>query len=323
MSKIYGDLSRGRKSTGGPGKEQPDTMDLFSYAARKSSLETPAPAAAPQDVQPPPPEPPEPAIPTEIEVESEPAAPLFRRGLESGRPLGGVLDPLSRARIPLWADRDRKRRITINVIAASVLAIFVVLGGMTLWSRRSRAAAAQPPTPPPPPPAPAARVERPAPAAKPRTPVKPAASQAPRPAAKDTGGLALKVPGAKVKSEGDVRIVTFESGIFLGGVRLSPGGRRMLDGLGKQLAPYGKRLTVTVIGCTDNVPINVGGRFENNQDLGLARANEVARHLQQAAGLPASVFQTVSYGERWSPYPNNTPQNRAKNRTAVLRISAR
>jgi len=298
-------------------------MDLFTYAAHKQA-----------EAQPPPPPEPEPAPPSQAvepdsssepysyPVQQAPSAPLFHRSIESGKPLTGVLDPLTRVRVPLWADRDRKRKIAMKVVASIVVGVFVVLAIIAISSGRKKSPSQGATTTPPASPDPTPRAERPAAPPPPRAQT-PAATPAPVQPNRSTDGLSLKVPGATVKTQGDVRIVIFDSGIFMGGVRLSSAARRSLDTLGRQLAPYGKRLSITVIGCTDNVPINMGGRYESNQDLGLARANEVAQHLQRSAKIPASVFQTLSYGERWTPYPNDTPENRARNRTAVLRISVR
>jgi outer membrane protein OmpA-like peptidoglycan-associated protein len=45
--------------------------------------------------------------------------------------------------------------------------------------------------------------------------------------------------------------------------------------------------------------------------------------VRQAAGLPEQSISTVSYGAEWAPHPNDTPANRARNRTVVLKISMR
>jgi outer membrane protein OmpA-like peptidoglycan-associated protein len=298
-------------------------MDLFTYAAHKQAEAQPPPPPEPEPVPPSQAvEPDSPSEPYSYPVQQAPSAPLFHRSIESGKPLTGVLDPLTRVRVPLWADRDRKRKIAMKVVASIVVGVFVVLAIIAISSGRKKSPSQGATTKPPASPDPTPRAERPAAPPPPRAQT-PAATPAPVQSSRSADGLSLKVPGATVKAQGDVRIVTFDSGIFMGGVRLSSAARRSLDALGRQLAPYGKRLSITVIGCTDNVPINMGGRYENNQDLGLARANEVAQHLQRSAKIPASVFQTLSYGERWTPYPNDTPENRARNRTAVLRISVR
>lgn len=149
---------------------------------------------------------------------------------------------------------------------------------------------------------------------------------APRPAARPPrppGTLSLSAPGANVTVEGRVHIVVFNKGLFEGGVKLSKEAERQLSKLAQQLAPHGKNASITVIGCTDNVKLSAKSRYRDNRELGLLRAGEVARFLQAEGGLPAGAFQTLSYGTQWSPYPNDTPENRARNRTAVLRVSLR
>ena len=124
-----------------------------------------------------------------------------------------------------------------------------------------------------------------------------------------------------VKVDGSEQVVTFESGLFSSNIKLSREGERTLSDVAAQLKQADKQLVVTVVGCTDNIPVNPKKGFRDNTELGMQRAAEVARFLQVASGLPARSFKTVSYGTQWSPYSNDTPQDRARNRTAVLRIS--
>lgn len=341
MSRIFDDLKRGKD--GGP--ERYDPLDLFDYAARKQAEEQPPPPPPPPPAEPEPPreEPvqleapqpePERVIPLIEETPPPPetAPSLFHRSVDTGRPVTSVLEPLTRFRQP-WLFRDQNRWLVVTM----AVVIFVVVVALIVLAVRSdrpeRAASGETvpaiamPEPKPVAPAPVP-VKPPPPAARPaavaaREPARTPAAAKPPSRPKSFGDLEITGPGIVVKSENGVKIVMFERGIFLGSAKLGPEGRRSLDALSKQLAPFADKLAVTVIGCTDNVPMNRGSRYADNQELGLARAAEVARHLESAAKIPSASIRMLSYGERWSPYPNDTPDNRARNRTAVLRISAR
>jgi outer membrane protein OmpA-like peptidoglycan-associated protein len=51
------------------------------------------------------------------------------------------------------------------------------------------------------------------------------------------------------------------------------------------------------------------------------RAIAALQVLQSSSGIPKAAFKTISYGAEWSPFPNNSDVNRARNRTVVLRIT--
>lgn len=258
--------------------------------------------------------------PAELEPEDEPEseAPLLR----PGRPLrAGGISPLTGVPRPAEAAPDHSAVVlgaAIVLLGALLIgALYGVVRGIARSVSRKpvavQAAKVEPPAPEPP----ASVMDfNPAPAAK--------AGPAPKPApARPPGELSLSAPGAKVTVEGRVQIVVFSEGLFEGGVTLGRNGRRQLARLAGQLAPHAKNVSVTVIGCTDNVKLSPKSKYKDNRELGLLRAGEVARFLQAEGGLPAAAFQTLSFGTQWSPYPNDTPEDRARNRTAVLRISLR
>ena len=133
-------------------------------------------------------------------------------------------------------------------------------------------------------------------------------------------GISLDVPGAAVKEEQDLLIVTFNSGLFSKGTRLTPDARAKLTTLGKQLEEYVGQVTVSVVGHTDNNPVPPGSAYRDNLALGYARALAVVEHLVSAAGLPASMFVVSSPGEASSPFPNDTRENRSRNQTVVIKV---
>jgi type VI secretion system protein ImpK len=133
--------------------------------------------------------------------------------------------------------------------------------------------------------------------------------------------LNIHLVGVQAKAEGSEVVVTFTSGLFLQRSTLTPDARELLGRLAKQLEPMGSRLTIRVVGHTDDTTPPPGFRYPDNTALGLARAMAVAEHLRESSTLPRTVFLLQSLGEEAPPYPNDSRENRARNRTVVLRVS--
>lgn len=318
---MYEDLRR--KQPAGSSSRDDRQLDLFtSYQPMPPSPEQ-APPRMPECK-------PLPDTP----VSETPASPVFRRGLERNAPLVGVIEPLSRLP-PLRNTRLVKWHYALLVMAAAALGIGGILGlrsctrqrasapdkpsgheATTVTSAETSVAPAKPAVVPSPiadrPPS-STPAQAGAPPSKPTTVSRPSTPAAPT----------FRLPGAKVTTVGQVHIFVFEDGIFLGATRIKPQAAEALRALAKQLVPYGPRVSVTVIGCTDNISLNPGSRFRDNTELGLARAREVANFMKSVGPLPSAEFQILSFGERWAPHPNDTPQNRNRNRTVVLRISVK
>ena len=75
---------------------------------------------------------------------------------------------------------------------------------------------------------------------------------------------------------------------------------------------------VTVEGYTDNIPIH-SAIFPSNWELSAARASSVVR-LLQTTGLPTERFIVLGRGETYPLLPNDTPENRAKNRRVKITL---
>jgi flagellar motor protein MotB len=142
-----------------------------------------------------------------------------------------------------------------------------------------------------------------------------------RPEEEKAPNVTIEVPGAFTKSVGDKLVVNFESGLFDRGTDLKPAAKGVLTLLGQQLEPYINRVSIHVEGHTDDVPVLSGQEYRDNVSLGMARAVTVMEHLRATTRLPSSIFSVSSLGESLPPYLNDTPENRARNRTVVLRIS--
>jgi chemotaxis protein MotB len=78
--------------------------------------------------------------------------------------------------------------------------------------------------------------------------------------------------------------------------------------------------SVVVEGHTDNVPIN-SAQYPSNWDLSAARAISVLKYFTDTAGVDPNTIIAIGRGE-YKPYaPNDTPENRAKNRRVELYLN--
>jgi len=89
-----------------------------------------------------------------------------------------------------------------------------------------------------------------------------------------------------------------------------PEARRLFLTMCERLKPYS--LPITFEGYTDNVPIS-SPRFPSNWELSTARAVSVLK-LFVRCGYPQDLLAAVGYGEYHPIAPNDTPENRERNR---------
>jgi len=77
--------------------------------------------------------------------------------------------------------------------------------------------------------------------------------------------------------------------------------------------------TIMVSGHTDDVPI-ASAEFESNWELSADRAVAVIHQVVKLTGLDESRFAAVGNGSTKPIAPNDTPENRAKNRRVEISI---
>jgi flagellar motor protein MotB len=134
-------------------------------------------------------------------------------------------------------------------------------------------------------------------------------------------GIEINVPGIKKRIDGNHVVLVFEKGLFKSGTSiLKSEARHTLSLLGNQLRPYIKKISIRITGHTDDLPLRIGGNYPDNESLGLARAAAVIDELRRISYLPANMFYAAAAGESYSPYPNDSQENKAKNRTVVMQI---
>ena len=99
----------------------------------------------------------------------------------------------------------------------------------------------------------------------------------------------------------------------------------ILTAVGDMLKIYLDSISNIVIeGHTDSDPVrSVSSGITDNLDLSSARANNVARFMSEACGIDMSMFRSLGLSE-WEPIaPNDTPENKQKNRRVRIVVVAK
>jgi outer membrane protein OmpA-like peptidoglycan-associated protein len=126
-----------------------------------------------------------------------------------------------------------------------------------------------------------------------------------------------QIPGAEVTRVGEGINVTFDSGVLfaLDSDQLSADSRQKLDQLATILNKYPDTY-ILIEGHTD-----ASGSDAYNNKLSKRRANSVSDYLETVS-IDNSRIRTKWYGEDQPKFPNDTPENMAKNRRVEFAIYA-
>ncbi|WP_373850255.1 flagellar motor protein MotB [Jeotgalibaca porci] len=92
---------------------------------------------------------------------------------------------------------------------------------------------------------------------------------------------------------------------------ISREGRSVLKSVGKLLNQLDNR--VVIEGHTDDIP-NAYGQYPTNWELSVGRAVSVLRYLNENEHVDTRRLSVVGYGENQPLAPNNSEENRARNR---------
>lgn len=107
----------------------------------------------------------------------------------------------------------------------------------------------------------------------------------------------------------------------LGKADIKPEVRGILDEVAEMIRGWPNH--VRIEGHTDDLPID-NERFPSNWELSVARAVRVLRFLVEEKGIDPKRVSAVGYGEYRPIVPNDSMENRAKNRRVdlvILRLS--
>ena len=97
--------------------------------------------------------------------------------------------------------------------------------------------------------------------------------------------------------------------------------RRQALGALDKIAKFLKKAPhkIVIEGHTDDTPVG-GTEFDSNWELGSVRATSVVRYLIKVHGFQAERMSAASYADTRPLVPNDSPENRAKNRRIEILI---
>lgn len=75
---------------------------------------------------------------------------------------------------------------------------------------------------------------------------------------------------------------------------------------------------VSIEGHTDNLPLQTGSFYKDNWGLSQARSVSVVRYLLSTPGMNDNMFVSSAYADTMPVAPNDTEENRAKNRRVEI-----
>ncbi len=102
---------------------------------------------------------------------------------------------------------------------------------------------------------------------------------------------------------------------------LDPQNLPLLRELGAIIARYDGQCIVLITGHTDANPMRGSGIYRDNNELGLARATEVAQFLTRQAGVPAGMIRLATAGSENAPFPSHTRDSARRNRTVTFLLT--
>lgn len=149
----------------------------------------------------------------------------------------------------------------------------------------------------------------------------PVAGVAPSPVKATPAPIAVAADGITTSQDGETTLVTFRNGLFERVLVFSAEGRQALTAVARQLQPHAASLRVEITGHSDDTPVPPGSRYRDNTSLAFARALAAMELMSGSAALPRHLFALRAAGTA-PPYANSSAENRLRNRTVTLRISA-
>ncbi|WP_051610053.1 OmpA family protein [Terasakiella pusilla] len=124
--------------------------------------------------------------------------------------------------------------------------------------------------------------------------------------------------GVEVEKDGNEVKIRFPSEIAFGSGSANVGSAfaDLLDKLSEVIKKANG--DVLVAGHTDNIPLGAGGPYRSNWELSAARATSVVHHFLNHTDIKADRLAVQGYGDSRPLVPNDTPENRARNRRVEI-----
>lgn len=119
-------------------------------------------------------------------------------------------------------------------------------------------------------------------------------------------------------ADGEVFVQIKDNMLFYpGSGKLQPNYLKLLSLIAKMFFKDVEQILVE--GHTDDIPIHTDD-YPSNWDLSFERALNVLRYFVNEEKIDPAKLVAAGYGEHKPLVPNNSPENRAKNRRVVLRM---
>lgn len=124
---------------------------------------------------------------------------------------------------------------------------------------------------------------------------------------------------ASVEYDKDGIYVNIQESILFGSgsTIIADSGKNTLNNLGELIQQFDN--AVVIEGYTDNVPMN-NVNFSSNWELSTGRALSVLRYLSEERAVDPTRLAAKGYGEYHPMVPNDSEENRAKNRRVNIVI---
>ncbi len=135
------------------------------------------------------------------------------------------------------------------------------------------------------------------------------------------GALSEQIAAGQVELETRGRLIIIrirEKGSFISGsAEMAPAYKDVMREVKSVLAL--KKGKIEVQGHTDDIPIRTS-RFRSNWELSSSRAVSVAHELMLGGDISSRRFQISGYADTQSLVPNNSAENRARNRRVEILV---
>lgn len=128
------------------------------------------------------------------------------------------------------------------------------------------------------------------------------------------------VNGTSIRKNNNELVITFNEGLFSNGTKFKLSQEPIVKQLAEVLEPYSAKISITVFGCTDNMPIDNSDQYQSNNALSIARANFVYDIIFRTSRIPIESLIIGGTSENNSPFPNDSRESKMRNRTVVIKI---
>lgn len=129
-----------------------------------------------------------------------------------------------------------------------------------------------------------------------------------------------KIEGLIIQHNSSELIIHFQQGLFKTADYLIPSQKFVIISLAKALEPYSDKISVLILGCTDDLPITDSFNYSSNNALSIARAAKVYDVFYSESRLLMGNIKIASALDNEVPFQNVNHESRIKNRTTVIKI---